>query len=328
VICRFTAQREWEAALACEGREIVELRVPYMSRIDQLSRLFKAVATQDFASAQELAGEIAASEERNGHHTAAQLLKGSLVPNGRYGAKEQTKNGFPSFLTAALSRRPTPVKLADVRLPRTTREQLADMITEVRHESRLRKAGLRPRTKLLFHGPPGCGKSLTAHAVAHELGLSLYVVRFDAIIGSYLGQTATHLRQLFQFAEVQDCVLLFDEIDALGKRRGSPTDVGELDRIVIALMQELELSETRGLVIATSNRPSSLDPALWRRFDLALRFPPPGRAEIKEFTEIKAGHFSIPLSRILLRRVLESKSYAEVERVVESAARRHILKRP
>jgi len=297
-----------------------------MPRIDQLSRLFKAVATQDFASAQELAAEIAATEERNGHHTAAQLLKGSLVPNGKHGVKTETKNGFPSLLTAALSRRPTPVALADVRLPRTTREQLIEVIGEVQQDGRLRKAGLRPRTKLLFFGPPGCGKSLTAHAVAHELGLSLYVVRFDAIIGSYLGQTATHLRQLFQFAEVQDCVLLFDEIDALGKRRGSPTDVGELDRIVIALMQELELSETRGVVIATSNLPTSLDPALWRRFDLAVRFPAPGRSEIREFAKVKAHHFGLPLGKLLLRRAVAAGSYAEVERTVESAARRHILK--
>ena len=94
---------------------------------------------------------------------------------------------------------------------------------------------------------------MTAQALANALRLPLYVVRFDSVIGSYLGQTAVHLREIFQYAETAQSVLLFDEIDALGKRRGHPSDVGELDRIVIALMQELEFSESKGLIIATSN---------------------------------------------------------------------------
>jgi SpoVK/Ycf46/Vps4 family AAA+-type ATPase len=297
-----------------------------MPRIDQLSRLFKAVAAKDFATAQKLASEIAADEEEKGHHTAAQFLKGSLVTNGKNGAGIERPAEYPSLLTAALSRRTIMAALADVRLRRDARAQLLEVIGEVQQESRLKKAGLRPRTKLLFHGPPGCGKSLTAHAVAHELGLPLYVVRFDAIIGAYLGQTATHLRQLFQFAEVQHCVLLFDEIDALGKRRGSPTDVGELDRIVIAMMQELELSETRGLVIATSNLPTSLDPALWRRFDLAISFPAPRQAELREFAKDIARRFGVPLTQGVLDEATKGRSYAGAERVVEGAARRHILR--
>jgi AAA+ superfamily predicted ATPase len=151
-------------------------------------------------------------------------------------------------------------------------------------------------------------------------------VRFDSIIGAYLGQTATHLRQLFQFAEVNQCVLLFDEIDALGKRRGSPTDVGELDRIVIALMQELELSNIQGFVIATSNIPGSLDPALWRRFDLAVHFPGPNNREIIRFTRSKAKSFGLSLSTELLHRVSVVKNYAEVERAIEDEARRIVLR--
>ena len=111
---------------------------------------------------------------------------------------------------------------------------------EWNHREKLKDRGIARRSKLLFYGPPGCGKSLTANALATELAIPLFLVRFDAVIGAYLGQTAIHLRQLFQFAETTPCVLLFDELDALGKKRGNPTDVGELDRIVIALMQELE----------------------------------------------------------------------------------------
>ncbi len=135
---------------------------------------------------------------------------------------------------------PTGVDLAAVTLPSATREELARLNLEWYHRVRLMERGIARRTKLLFHGPPGCGKSLTASALAKELQLPVYLVRFDAVIGAYLGQTAIHLRQLFHFAETTPCVLLFDELDALGKRRGNPTDVGELDRIAIALMQELE----------------------------------------------------------------------------------------
>lgn len=120
--------------------------------------------------------------------------------------------------------------------------------------------------------------------------------------------------------------MLFDEIDALGKRRGSPTDVGELDRIVIALMQELELSILEGFVIATSNIPGSLDPALWRRFDLAVHFPGPNKPEILRFARSKAKVFGLSLSKALLLRLSALKNYAEVERAIEDEARRIILR--
>ena len=121
------------------------------------------------------------------------------------------------------------------------------VIKEMRHAAALRSKGIRRRSKMIFTGPPGCGKSLTGQAIANELRMPLYVVRFDAVIGAYLGQTAAHLRELFRFAAENACVLLFDEIDALGKRRGNPLDVGELDRIVISLMQELEALRKRGV---------------------------------------------------------------------------------
>ena len=153
------------------------------------------------------------------------------------------------------------------------RKQLESIISEIKHSAYLEGRGIRRRRKLLFvRTSPGCGKSFTAQALANELNLPHYVVRFDAVIGAYLGQTAIHLRQLFRFASDIPCVLLFDEIDALGKQRGNPLDVGELDRIVVALMQELEFLQTQGVVIATSNLPQNLDRALWRRFDISCAF--------------------------------------------------------
>lgn len=176
-----------------------------------------------------------------------------------------------------------------------------------------------------IHGPPGCGKSITARAMGRELSLPVYVVRFDAVVGAYLGQTALHLRQLFRFAETTPSILLIDEIDALGKRRGNPLDVGELDRVVIALLQELEHSNPAGLLIATSNLAKQLDDALWRRFDLVLDFPFPARKDLRSFWSNAAKAKHVKLTNGLRESLARTKTYAEAERLLEAEERRRIL---
>lgn len=301
-----------------------------MPTIDQLAKLFKALAHKDLDSAGQLAAVIAADEERKGHGTAAQILRGSLTTNGARSVMHQqmpaSTNGTSVLLTGALSQRAGTVRLTDVVLRPEARRVVEELVREFAGQARLKALGIPRRSKLLFYGPPGCGKTLTALALANELRLPLYVVRFDAVVGAYLGQTATHLRQLFQFADSTQCILLFDEIDALGKRRGSPSDVGELDRIVIALMQELELSCIPGFVIATSNMPGSLDEALWRRFDLAVKFAAPNKREIDGFARVKAKFFRLHSTKALLNAASRLKNYAEVEKAVEDAARSAALR--
>ena len=299
-----------------------------MPRSDQLSKLFRAVASHDLNQPTVVAGEIATAEEVLGHHTAAQLLRGSLQTNGHNGAYLHSTVQLTdrrSILDSALSLRTVPASRTDVSLPRHARQMIDEIIAEATHEVRLRNQGIRRRRKLLFHGPPGCGKSMTAQALANALHLPLYVVRFDSVIGSYLGQTAVHLRELFEYARKAESVLLFDEIDALGKRRGHPSDVGELDRIVIALMQELEFSESKGLLIATSNLPQSLDIALWRRFDLAIEFPKPTRAALTRFAREKQETYGLSLRPKLLQQAVALPSFADAARFIEDDARRPTL---
>jgi SpoVK/Ycf46/Vps4 family AAA+-type ATPase len=217
------------------------------------------------------------------------------------------------------------MRLRDVVLRNECRKQIESILTEAKHTAQLRSKGIRRRTKLLFLGPPGCGKSLTALALANELHLPHYVVRFDAVIGSYLGQTAMHLRQLFQFISNTPSVLLFDEIDALGRQRGNARDIGELDRIVIALMQELDLLTTKGIVIAASNLPEQLDRALGRRFDVVLRFPAPRRMEVIRFAKELAKRFRITLNERMIVDLSKASSYADAEKLVEDEARRLAL---
>lgn len=298
-----------------------------MPTTKRLADLFRAIATEDFARAGDIAAAICREEDKKGHRAAARTMRGALHPsslNGVHGA-----NGHPSpttFPAAALARLSSDVSLDDVVLSPTSRRQLKEVVTEWRHRDKLVRKGIPCRSKLLFHGPPGCGKSLAARALGRELGLPVFVVRFDAVIGAYLGQTAIHLRQLFQYAEQQSCVLLLDELDALGKRRGSPLDVGELDRIVIALMQELEHSKPRGLIIGTSNLPKHLDHALWRRFDLALEFRAPSRSALATYATRLSKAMRIELPQSARREALRMPSFAAAESVVLAEARRQALR--
>jgi SpoVK/Ycf46/Vps4 family AAA+-type ATPase len=300
-----------------------------MSTVRQLAKLFQAVSGRDLQSAEQIAKQIASFEEKKGHHLAAQLLRGSLQSNGIRGHRAtEPISGIltnTNFIEAALSRSHNPARLKDVMLRPASRRALEALIAETRHGSFLSTRGIKRRSKLLFVGSPGCGKSFTAQAIANELELPHYVVRFDAVIGAYLGQTAIHLRELFRFVSDNPCVLLFDEIDALGKQRGNPLDVGELDRIVIALMQELEFLETQGLVIATSNLPGNLDRALWRRFDLISHFQRPTSSELTTYSKRIAAKFQLRINTRMLKRFSASRTYADAEKFVEAEARRVAL---
>ncbi len=220
---------------------------------------------------------------------------------------------------------PLPGGLSSVVLRRENRLDLDDMVTEWRKRKILESKNLRRRSRVLFHGPPGCGKSLSAMALAAEFGLPLYLVRFDALVGAYLGQTAVQLRQVFQFAEETPCVLLLDEIDALGKARGNPADVGELDRIVISLMQELEHSRPSGLIVATSNLPERLDRALWRRFDLAVLFPRPSKRQLLSYARDLAHRHTLRASPAMMTQAGRLRSFADVTQLIENAARKQAL---
>jgi len=299
-----------------------------MARITKLSRLFGAVAARDWGTAMDIARSIAADEDRIGHHAAAQGLRGSLNPNSHHG------DGFgaspvlnhAALLTSALAEVRRDVRLEAVVLRPKVRRELDGVLQEWRNRGKLRKCGVPHRAKLLFHGPAGCGKSLTARALGTELDLPTYVVRFDAVIGAYLGQTAIHLRELFRYTEQTPCVLVFDEIDALGKKRGSPLDVGELDRIVISMMQELEHCLAQGLIVATTNLAPNLDTALWRRFDLCLEFPKPRRQQLQSYVSRLAKKVQVRLPAEVRNAALSAASFADAEKIVQAELRRKVLR--
>lgn len=297
-----------------------------MTKISDLSNLFQALSSEDWRGARNAAEAIASSQERAGHHSAAARLRGALSSTGPRSAGEP-RIDVPSLvgMPDMLSRLPE-ARLPEVELTKHGRDTIREVLKEHRHRSKLLAHDLKPRSRLFFHGPPGCGKTLTARALGSELNVPTFMVRFDALVGSYLGQTSIRLREVFRFAESQPSVIVIDEIDAVGRQRGRSAEVGEIDRVVISLMQQLELVQPATMVIAASNLVDQLDPALLRRFDLALEFPQPSRVQLRAFAEVHAKARRLKLSRSLLGSLNKTETFAEVEKVLESEHRRALLR--
>ena len=189
------------------------------------------------------------------------------------------------------------------------------LLKEFRRGDEIRKRGLPLRSKLLFCGPPGCGKTLCAEVFASELGLPLFVVKLDRLISSYLGETATNIRKIFEFARKRPCVLFLDEFDALARSRGDSSEHNELRRVVNSLLLFIDRMQPKGFLVAATNLDKSLDPAIWRRFDEVLWFERPTAALIAHYLKLKFKNVPLDFSLLKHAAAFEGFSYAEIERV-------------
>jgi SpoVK/Ycf46/Vps4 family AAA+-type ATPase len=213
----------------------------------------------------------------------------------------------------------------DLVLGPEVRATLAGVVAELRERERIRAYGIRPRSRLLFVGPPGCGKSATAQAMAYELGFPIAKVHLATVVSSYLGETARNIDGIFQFCAQGTWVLLFDEFDSLAKERADRGEHGELKRVVTAFLQLLDEFSSDSPVIATTNHPALLDEAVWRRFDDVLLFPPPTPAEISLLIAKKLraiAHDPIPAR---LSAAMKGLTQADIENVCYSGIRLALL---
>lgn len=201
------------------------------------------------------------------------------------------------------------------------------LLKEFRRADEVRRRGLPVRSKLLFCGPPGCGKTLCAEIFASELGLPLYLVKIDRLISSYLGETAANVRKIFEFARKQPCVLFFDEFDALARARGDDSEHNELRRVVNSLLIFIDRITPKGFLIAATNLDHALDPALWRRFDEVIWFDRPNRRMIERFLRMKFKNVMVAFDPTARAADLEGYSFAEIERVCIQAIKSAIIEK-
>lgn len=218
-------------------------------------------------------------------------------------------------------------RIEDVVLSDENASLLNELLQEHRRAETLRSYGLYPADRLLFCGPPGCGKTLTAEVLASELGLPLVIVRIDSVVSSLLGETAANLRQVFDFISVMPMIALFDEFDALGKDRSDGAEHGELKRVVNAFLQMLDDYEGKSVLVAATNHERILDAAIWRRFDEVLVFESPNLEQLRRLLTIKLRglrrDFDIDETRIAS--MFKGMSHADVERVLRRAAKDMVL---
>lgn len=208
--------------------------------------------------------------------------------------------------------------------PQAISEALSVLVRERRDRERLSAHGLEPTRTALFTGEPGVGKSLAARWLAREIGVPLLTLDLSAVMSSFLGRTGNNVRQVMEYAKGTDCVLLLDELDAIAKRRDDVTEVGELKRLVTVLLQEIDSWPSAGLIVATTNHPSLLDPAVWRRFEMRIDFPLPDEATLKEAVlKYLDGDLQVITTNwdSVLVAILKGMSFSDVERLVTGARR-------
>jgi SpoVK/Ycf46/Vps4 family AAA+-type ATPase len=305
---------------------------------ESMRKLIVAHFKGDELAFRKAAEEYIEEERRKNHHVLANDLERLLSnTNGSHQSRTEVLSLLGMHNGNVPKDKDRDVVLVDVCEPRRGLEDLVlsddirtaieRVVIERRGTDLLGTFGLVPAGKLLFCGPPGCGKTVAAEAVARELYLPLATVRFDAVVSSYLGETAANIRKVFDFARSRPMVLFFDEFDAIGKHRTAADEHGELKRVVNSFLQLLDGFRSDTLTIAATNHQGLLDPALWRRFDEILLFPKPDARQILELLTRLLRQIGVSKA-VKLDQVAKSllgMTHADVERVAVDAIKQTIL---
>lgn len=279
-----------------------------------------------------IALQVAAAEARRGHQKVAddirELIKGAKKRATTNLATKKVQNlstpqGEAGDLLDLVE---THLTIKNLVMDDSLRLRVERIVKEQKNLSRLKENDLRPRQRLLFTGPPGCGKTMTAAALANELRLPLFVVRLDSLISRYLGESLSKLRLIFEAAEKHRAVYLFDEFDSIGFTRDASSEVGEMRRVLNTFLVFIEQLESNSLIIAATNYGQKLDKALFRRFDDLVEFGLPAPPQVREV--IKNLLRNIDHQRLAWKKIemaSENLSYAEITRATEEAIKNMVI---
>lgn len=305
-----------------------------MARADLLCELIKHGLSNDFGNFRKAAEALCAEERAKQHTVLATKIEEMLKNSHRPISKENTP--APSIVRGGINEQnlfseKIPRKRLDhLILPNQVRTTCQDLVNEQTRSDLLQSYGVEPRNKLLLIGPPGNGKTSLAEAVAEALMIPLLTVRYESVIGSYLGETASRLSKLFEYAKTRECVLFFDEFETLGKERGDTHETGEIKRVVSSLLMQIDDLPSYVIAIAATNHDSLLDKAAWRRFQVRLEIPKPTRSNLEEYYRLfeKERDFKFGLQASTLAKKTLGISYAEAEEFALSVYRQYILNLP
>ena len=301
-----------------------------MARADLILKLVNAGAQGDQPRFRKTVEALAADERSKNHGILADRLLAQLNThdNGRYMSPlpPSTKSISGSLVAEMVPER----RLDDLILPVNVTEVIHDLIEEQHRADILRSHNLEPRNRVLLAGPPGNGKTSLAEAIADALHVPLVVARYEGVIGSYLGETAQRIGQVFTYARARRCVLFFDEFDTVGKERGDRQETGEIKRVVSSLLLQIDALPSYVVVVTASNHPELLDRAVWRRFQVRLELPMPRQGQIEEWFkkfETRTG-CGLSISHRSLAMRLKGLSFAEIEDFATDLLRRILLDEP
>ncbi|UZD24358.1 ATP-binding protein [Algoriphagus halophytocola] len=265
--------------------------------------------------------QIAAAEARKGHLAIAEELK-KLIDKSKSSAsivKRLPVNAAQKELNDLLELVRPEIKLKDMVLSSEIQETLDKVIHEQKHLKKLLSHNLQPRRKLLLVGTPGSGKTMTAHALAGELGLPLFIIRLDGLISRYLGESIAKLRLIFDAMVDFRAVYLFDEFDSIGSTRTQGQEVGEIKRVLNTFLLQIEKDKSNSLIIAATNLPESLDSALFRRFDDIIQYTKPSVEQIHQiyFSRLTELNQSPNWNLHHISNLSLGLSYAEIHKICE-----------
>jgi AAA+ superfamily predicted ATPase len=300
-----------------------------MARSDLLLNLVKASANGDIQMMRRTVEAIVAEERAKRHNVLAERLERAITGvNGNGSTKSIAQYPEASARVRNFISETTPRRTLDeLILPEITERATRQLIEEQHRASVLRSHSLEPRHRVLLTGPPGNGKTSLAEAIAEALAVPFFTVRYESMIGSFLGETAGRLKHVFDYARTTPCVLFFDEFDAVGKERGDTHETGEIKRVVTSLLMQIDELPSYVVVIAATNHAELLDRAVWRRFELRLSLPAPSEKQLASFVERLGERAGIELGihPQHVAKALGLVSYGEAEQFFLDLARRQVL---
>jgi len=306
-----------------------------MAKADQIKALIRCHAEGDDTRFYAVAMQVAAQAARSGHGNFAQELRERVdKAKTQSRAAESSRSARPvplaqprGDLAGLLTVGYPKTRLTDMALSEGLADRLDRVIREQRQRDRLRTHGFSPLRKLLLIGPPGTGKTMTASALAGELGLPLFTIQLDGLITKFMGETAAKLRMVFEAIADTLGVYLFDEFDALGSQRSAGNDVGEIRRVLNSFLQFLELDDSDSLVIGATNHVGLLDQALFRRFDAVFEYElPTGNIAVEVMQARLALLETSAVDWEAATASADGLSHADLTRACEQAAKDSLLK--